>query len=124
MKPCSQVDCLSEISEQVDFIDALPEYDISLYTNKKMKTNPENSKAVLQALVPILEGIEDWSVQPIHDALAKLVADLGVKNGQVFYPLRVAVSGKQFTPGGGVELSAILGKERTIERVKIAIEKL
>ena len=89
-----------------------------------MKTNPENSKAVLQALVPILEGIEDWSVQPIHDALAKLVADLGVKNGQVFYPLRVAVSGKQFTPGGGVELSAILGKERTIERVKIAIEKL
>ena len=51
-------------------------------------------------------------------------ADLGVKNGQVFYPLRVAVSGKQFTPGGGVELSAILGKERTIERVKIAIEKL
>ena len=117
-------DCLSEISEQVDFIDALPEYDISLYTNKKMKTNPENSKAVLQALVPILEGIEDWGVQPIHDALAKLVADLGVKNGQVFYPLRVAVSGKQFTPGGGVELSAILGKERTIERVKIAIEKL
>lgn len=117
-------DCLSEISEQVDFIDALPEYDISLYTNKKMKTNPENSKDVLQALVPILEGIEDWSVQPIHDALAKLVADLGVKNGQVFYPLRVAVSGKQFTPGGGVELSAILGKERTIERVKIAIEKL
>ena len=102
----------------------MPEYDISLYTNKKMKTNPENSKAVLQALVPILEGIEDWSVQPIHDALAKLVADLGVKNGQVFYPLRVAVSGKQFTPGGGVELSAILGKERTIERVKIAIEKL
>lgn len=89
-----------------------------------MKTNPENSKAVLQALVPILEGIEDWGVQPIHDALAKLVADLGVKNGQVFYPLRVAVSGKQFTPGGGVELSAILGKERTIERVKIAIEKL
>ena len=78
----------------------------------------------MQALVPILEGIEDWSVQPIHDALAKLVADLGVKNGQVFYPLRVAVSGKQFTPGGGVELSAILGKERTIERVKIAIEKL
>ena len=102
----------------------MPEYDISLYTNKKMKTNPENSKAVLQALVPILEGIEDWSVQPIHDALAKLVADLGVKNGQVFYPLRVAVSGKQFTPGGGVELSAILGKERTIERVKVAIEKL
>ena len=78
----------------------------------------------MQALVPILEGIEDWGVQPIHDALAKLVADLGVKNGQVFYPLRVAVSGKQFTPGGGVELSAILGKERTIERVKIAIEKL
>ena len=78
----------------------------------------------MQDLVPILEGIEDWGVQPIHDALAKLVADLGVKNGQVFYPLRVAVSGKQFTPGGGVELSAILGKERTIERVKIAIEKL
>ena len=102
----------------------MPEYDISLYTNKKMKTNPDNSTAVLQALVPILEGIEDWSVPPIHDALAKLVADLGVKNGQVFYPLRVAVSGKQFTPGGGVELCAILGKEDTLARIRKAIDAL
>ena len=36
----------------------------------------------------------------------------------------MAVSGKQFTPGGGIELSAILGKEKTISRVKDAISKL
>ena len=117
-------DVLGELSEQVDFIDEIPEYDISLYTNKKMKTNPENSKEMLGHILPVLEGIEEWTMDNIHNKLFELIGQLGVKNGLVLYPLRVAVSGKQFTPGGGVELAAIMGKEKTIARVKAAIEKL
>ena len=115
---------LSDIPEQVDFFDNLPEYDIELYTHKKMKTNPENSKAALEAIKAKLETVEDFSFESLHDNLMALVEEMGVKNGQVLYPLRVAVSGKSFTPGGGVELASILGKEETIKRIEKGIEKL
>ena len=115
---------LSDIPEQVDFFDNLPDYDIELYTHKKMKTNPENSKTALEAIKAKLETVEDFSFESLHDNLMALVEEMGVKNGQVLYPLRVAVSGKSFTPGGGVELASILGKEETIKRIEKGIEKL
>lgn len=115
---------LSDIPEQVDFFDNLPEYDIELYTHKKMKTNAENSKVALEAIKAKLEKVEDFSFESLHDTLMALVEEMGVKNGQVLYPLRVAVSGKSFTPGGGVELASILGKEETIKRIEKGIEKL
>ncbi len=115
---------LSDIPEQVDFFDNLPDYDIELYTHKKMKTNPENSKTALEAIKSKLETLDDFSFESLHDSLMALVEEMGVKNGQVLYPLRVAVSGKSFTPGGGVELASILGKEETIKRIEKGIEKL
>ncbi len=115
---------LSDIPEQVDFFDNLPEYDIELYTHKKMKTNPENSFEALQAALPVLEGIEDWTKENIHDELIALVEKLELKNGRILWPVRVAVSGKAFTPGGGVELAHILGKAETIARINKGIEKL
>lgn len=115
---------LSDVSEQVDFIDEMPEYSTDLYVNKKMKTTVENSREVLKELLPVLEGIEDWTEDNIKTAVVALIEKLGVKNGVVYYPFRVAVSGKQFTPGGGVELGAAMGKEKTVARVRAAIEKL
>ena len=115
---------LSDIPEQVDFFDNLPEYDIDMYTHKKMKTNPENSLVSLENILPVLENINDWTFDNLHDSLMDLVAKMEVKNGVVLWPLRVAVSGKAFTPGGGVEIAYILGKDETIKRVKNGIEKL
>ena len=117
---------LTDIPEQVDFIDEMPEYDIDMYNNKKMKTNPEISKTALEAVLPVLEAIEeaDWTMENIHEKLFALIAQMEVKNGIVLYPLRVALSGKAFTPGGGVELAAIMGKAKTIDRIKAAIAKL
>ena len=115
---------LSDIPEQVDFFDKLPEYDRELYTHKKMKTNPENSLEALKEVLPMLEGIDDWTKENIHDRLIELVQKLELKNGRILWPVRVAVSGKAFTPGGGVELAAILGKKETIERIKKGIELL
>ena len=115
---------LSDIPEQVDFFDKLPEYDRELYTHKKMKTNPENSLEALKEALPVLESIDDWTKENIHDRLIELVQKLELKNGRVLWPVRVAVSGKAFTPGGGVEIAAILGKEETIKRIKNGIELL
>ncbi len=115
---------LNEIPEMVDFLDTLPEYDIALYTHKKMKTNPENSLDSLKETLPVLEAVTEWTQENIHTALFDLIAKLEVKNGLILWPLRTALSGKQFTPGGGVELAYLLGKEETLKRIQKGIEKL
>lgn len=120
----TRVEVLSDIPQQVDFIDKVPEYDKGLYVHKKMKTNPENSLESLREVLPVLEGIEDWTMDSIHDAIFAKIQELGVKNGLMLWPLRVALSGKAFTPGGGIELCDVLGKEESIRRVKAAIAKL
>lgn len=120
----ARCEVLSDIPEQVDFIDAVPAYHLSLYTSKKMKTTPETSREALGALLPVLEEVADWNQDTIHAALFELIEEMGVKNGWLLYPLRVALSGKQFTPGGGIELCAILGKEESLNRVRAAIKKL
>ena len=48
----TRCEALSDIPEQVDFIDALPDYDIELYTSKKMKTTPETAREALTAVLP------------------------------------------------------------------------
>ncbi len=108
----------------VDFIDELPDYDTSMYCHKKMKTNEETSLEALKAALPVLEALEYWNAESIHKALFDLIAKLEVKNGWLLWPVRTAVSGKQFTPGGGVELCAVLGKEESLARIRKGIEKL
>lgn len=117
-------DIFTDIPEQVDFVDSLPDYDLEMYCHKKMKTSKENSLDALKQILPVLEGLEDWSVESIHSSMFSLIEKLGVKNGLILWPLRVAVSGKQFTPGGGIELCRIIGKADTISRIKIGIERL
>lgn len=115
---------LSDIPEQIDFFDSLPEYSPELYCHKKMKTNEENSLESLKEILPVLENLNDWTFDAIHNALFELIAKLEVKNGIILWPLRVAVSGKSFTPGGGIELAEILGKEETIKRIHAGIALL
>jgi glutamyl-tRNA synthetase len=120
----SRCEVLTDLPERVDFFDTLPEYDAEMYVHKKMKTTPENSLETLRAALPVLEALGDWTNDSIYAALMALVEQLGVKNGVVLWPVRVAVSGKQSTPGGATEIAAILGKEETLRRIRVGIEKL
>lgn len=119
-----RVNILSEIPQMLDFFDELPDYDIDLYTNKKMKTNPQIAKLSLSEAKKLFETIETWDHDTLYGGLVDLAAQLGVKNGVLMYPVRVALSGKAFTPGGAIELSCILGKEESLRRIDIALEKL
>ena len=89
-----------------------------------MKTTPETSLEALTKVLPVFENLDDWTEEGIHKALFDLIGELGVKNGWLLWPVRTAVSGKQFTPGGAVEICAIIGKDDTIARIKKGIEKL
>lgn len=120
----SRTELFTDIPEMIDFIDALPEYDTAMYCHKKMKTNEETSLEALKAALPVLEALDEWTEEAIHKALFDLIAKLEVKNGWLLWPVRTAVSGKQFTPGGGVELCHLLGKDETLSRIRRGIEKL
>ncbi len=115
---------LSEIPEQIDFLEELPEYSTELYVSKKMKTNQETSLFVLKELLPVLEKHNDYTMDGLHEMLFSEIEKMGVKNGYVLWPLRVAVSGKQFTPGGALEICTILGKEESLNRIRKSIELL
>ncbi len=112
---------LTDIPEKVDFFDAVPAYDTTLFTNKKSKTDREISKAMLEAAIPALEAISDWTAAAIHDTLVHLAETLSIKNATLMWPVRIAVAGKAVTPGGAVELCHILGKEESLRRLRAGL---
>lgn len=122
LQPRTEV--LSQIPEKIDFIDELPEYSNELYIHKKMKTNVDNSLESLKAALTVLEGITEWNEQTIHDSMMELVQQLGIKNGQMLWPIRTALTGKGVTPGGAIEIAEILGKEEALRRIRKGIEQL
>lgn len=120
----TRIEVFPDIKELVDFFNELPEYDIEMYTHKKMKTNAESSLAVLKDVLPILEGTDDYSNDNLYQTLLAYVQEKEYKNGYVMWPIRTAVSGKQMTPAGATEIMEVLGKEESLKRIRLAIDKL
>ena len=119
-----RTEVLTDIPEKVDFFDALPEYPVDFYTNKKSKTNPEVCARMLEAAIPMLEALPDWTDESIHDGLVNLAASLEVKNATLMWPVRIAAAGKLVTPGGAVEICRILGREETLRRLRRGLSML
>ena len=120
----TRIEVFPDIVDMVDFFEALPVYDVEMYTHKKMKTNTESSLEVLKELLPIFEAQEDYSNDALYQTLVEYVAKKGCKNGYAMWPVRTAVSGKQTTPAGATEIMEILGKEESIARIKKGISLL
>ena len=120
----TRIEIFPDIKDHIDFFEELPEYDISMYTHKKMKTTAESSLAVLNEVLPVLEKQEDYSNDALYGLLTQFAAEKGYKNGYVLWPVRTALSGKMSTPGGATELMEILGKDESLKRIKKGIEKL
>ena len=120
----TRIEVFPDIADMVDFFESLPDYDPSLFTHKKMKTNAESSLAVLKDLLPILEAQEDFSNEALFAVIKAYIQDKGFKNGYVLWPVRIAVSGRQTTPAGATEIMEILGKEESIARIREAVRKL
>ncbi|MBQ8538532.1 MAG: glutamate--tRNA ligase [Ruminococcus sp.] len=115
---------LTDIPATIDFFKELPQYDKELFVNKKSKTNLENAPVMLKAVYDKLSALESFDHDSIHDALINLATELEVKNGTVMWPARIAVAGKQVTPGGAIEIIEILGREESLRRMQIGLEKL
>jgi glutamyl-tRNA synthetase len=120
----SRIETFLDIPDKIDFFEELPDYDIGMYTHKKMKTTAESSLVVLQDLLPQFEALTDYSEAGIENVIMSYIKERQIKNGQGLWPVRTAVSGKQSTPGGAYEIMNILGKEESLRRIRVAIDKL
>ncbi len=120
----TRIETFCDIAGLIDFFEQLPEYDTAMFTHKKMKTDAASSLLVLKELLPRFEELNDYSIPAIESLLMGYISEKGIKNGQGLWPVRTAVSGKQSTPGGAYEIMSILGKEESLRRIRIAIDKL
>ena len=120
----TRIEVFPDIRDHIDFFEKLPEYDPAMYVHKKMKTTMESSFEQLEKILPVLDGVDDWSNDNLYEILKSYAAEEGIKNGQILWPIRTAVSGKQMTPGGATELMEILGHDESVIRIKQGIELL
>ncbi len=119
-----RTEVLNDIPEKVDFFDVLPEYDTELFVHKKSKSDKESSKAVLAKIIPEFEALSDWNDESIMAVMVNMAEKMEVKNAKVMWPVRIAAAGKAVTPGGAVEICRILGREETLRRLNVGLEKL
>ena len=119
-----RTEVLTDIPEKLDFFDALPAYDTELFVHKKSKSDKDSSREMLGRVIPLFEALESWEDENILNVMVKLAEELEVKNAKVMWPVRIAAAGKAVTPGGAVEICRILGKEETLRRLRIGLEKL
>ena len=119
----TRIEVFTDIKDHIDFFETLSDYDIEMFNNKKSKCNKEIALSILQEVLPILEGVDDYSNDNLYAVLTDYAAKKEYKTGLVMWPIRTAVSGKQMTPGGATELMELLGKEESVSRIKKGIEK-
>lgn len=124
-----RTEILTDIPEKIDFFKELPDYDTAIYCHKKMKTDKDNSRENLKKIIAYFKENEDvlkskWVSSELYAALCELAAACEVKNSQILWPVRTALSGKEVSPGGATELAEILGYDETVRRLEIGLEKL
>lgn len=119
-----RVEILSEIPEKVNFLEEFGEFDAAMFEHKKMKITKEIALANLKAVKEDFEQEDDWSDETLKQRGNALAEKLGCKSGQVFLPLRLALTAAATTPGGATEMAELLGKEESMRRLQFSIDLL
>lgn len=117
----TRIEIFSQIPEKINFLEEFGEYDTAIYVHKKMKTDLDIAKTVLPIVREKIANLKEFTFDSVHDAVMETVGELQMKNGQVFWCVRVAISGKESTPGGVMEIAELLGKEETLKRLDYSI---
>ncbi len=119
----TRIETLGEIPEKLEFLNEFGKFDLNLFVHKKMKTDTAVALEVLPQILAVLEKTE-FTHDTLHDALISLASEKGYKNGQILYPARIALTGKESTPGGAIEMALLLGKEESVRRINYSISLL
>lgn len=120
----SRIETFGEIEEKLRFLVQFEKFDVALYENQKQKTDAIVAAEVLPRVRQVFAETNDWTNQNLYQSLVALAQELGVKNGKILWPARIALTGLAATPGGASEIAEILGKDETLRRLDLAIEWL
>ncbi len=114
---------LADIVDHMNPYLGLPEYDPAILVWKK--ADATDAKANLQATKTYLEGIEAslFTIADLEPLLKQFITDKGLSNGNVLWPLRVALSGAEKSPSP-FEMAYVLQKDEVLRRIKVAVTKL
>jgi len=120
-----RIKVLSEIAEMADFFftDGDLDYDVETLLGKRYAGDPASAKATLDRVIDAAESAGDWSHEALEGAIRPLTEELGVKAGDLFGVVRVAITGKTAAPPL-FETMEVLGREKTLERFRTAIARL
>jgi glutamyl-tRNA synthetase len=113
---------LGEVAQMVDFfyLDEL-HYDPALLVQKQMDAS--STRMALERTREILVALDRWDHSALEEPLRALAATLGLKTGQLFGAIRVAISGRTVSPPL-FQTMEVLGRERTLRRLDEAISRL
>lgn len=119
-----RVETFGDIPEAVSFLAEYGEFDTKLFENKKSKSDESTAKICLEAALSVVNDIKEWNNDSLFETFGGLCEGLGVKKNTMFWAIRVAISGRDVTPGGATELADVLGRKETEKRMKFAISLL
>ena len=119
-----RVETFGDIPEAVSFLAEYGEFDTKLFENKNSKSDESTAKICLEAALSVVNDITEWNNDSLFEAFGGLCEGLGVKKNTMFWAIRVAISGRDVTPGGATELADVLGRKETEKRMKFALSLL
>ena len=117
-----RIKLLSEAVEMADFffLEGQLDYETETLVGRKLAGDPA---AALQAVLERVSGLQPWDHEQIEGAIRPLAEELGLKTGDLFGLIRVAVTGKTAAPPL-FETMEVLGRQRSLERLDAALRRL
>lgn len=120
----SRISKFSDIKPMFDFLDEFEDFDLELFENKKNKLDKALSCEILKDMKIVLENEDNWEVDNLNQIIQNYTNLKEYKIGRTMWPLRIAVTGRTITPGGGAEMLYLLGKDESLKRIRKQIERL
>ena len=113
----------TQLPEKLEFLTKFEDFDLSLFEHKKSKSTLDTSKAILSDILPKLQEC-DWNRDALSELLTGYATEHEMKNALVMWPVRIAAAGVAVTPGGCAEVLILLGKDESLRRINIGLERL
>ncbi|MEX1193970.1 MAG: glutamate--tRNA ligase [Dehalococcoidia bacterium] len=120
-----RIKTLTEIVEMADFFftEGPLEYDAATLVGKKFADAPARAAEGLERVIAASERVTEWSHEALEAAIRTLADEMGVKAGDLFGVVRVAITGKTAAPPL-FETMEVLGREVTLARLREALGRL
>ena len=119
-----RTEVLGEIPEKIDWLASMEKYDLSLFDNKKNKTNAAVAKELLPRIRKYAEEVPSFDNDSLYEYISGKCAEEGIKAGAIFWVMRIAITGQGVTPGGATEMASLLGREETLKRIDFSLSLL